>query len=573
VSTDLSGNGLIRGAEIVDGTGTAPYRADIRIVDGRIAEIGADLRPQGEPEYDASGCYVTPGFIDSHTHYDASLFWDPACDPITLHGVTTVLIGNCALGLAPVRKEGVGELGALFSYIEDLPREVFASEVPWTWETFGQYAEVMRARRYGVNVAALVSHSLLRLYEAGAEAWARPSTADECGRIGATAEAAMAAGAFGVSTSRFDRSPAGELVPSYHADDAEFEALFTAVGRHRGVVQIIPDMGDIAAQEKDIRRMADFGRRHRTPVISNQIYQRPDQPDYAPTLLEAARQVRAEGAPFHFLASPRSIDLLVNFHQSMNFMYVPAWNEVVQGDVPKEKKLASLADPAWRARARADWDAVPEGFPSGGMERLFKIVKVGAAKYEPLLGHSFARILDERGGHPSDVIAEWVLENDLEAEFIYPFTNTDIDQVAGLLKAEETLISASDAGAHIGMFDGAGDPTLVLARHVRDRGDMTLEYAVRRMTGDQAELLGLADRGVIRPGAIADLAVFDLGRLHWDVEKKVTDVPGGRPRFRRPPGGFRYTFVGGVPVQIEGKATGALPARFLGAEDRVACPA
>ena len=226
------------------------------------------------------------------------------------------------------------------------------------------------------------------------------------------------------------------------------------------------------------------------------------------------------------------------------------------------------SDLAWRARARADWDAVPEGFPSGGMERLFKIVKVGAAKYEALLGHSFARILDERGGHPSDVIADWVLENDLEAEFIYPFTNTDIDQVAALLNAEETLISASDAGAHIGMFDGAGDPTLVLARHVRDRGDMTLEYAVKRMTGDQAELLGLADRGVIRPGAIADLAVFELGRLLWDIEEKVTDVPGGRPRFRRPPGGFRYTFVSGVPVQIEGKGTGALPARFLGAEDR-----
>jgi len=144
--------------------------------------------------------------------------------------------------------------------------------------------------------------------------------------------------------------------------------------------------------------------------------------------------------------------------------------------------------------------------------------------------------------------------------------------VAGLLKADESLISASDAGAHIGMFDGAGDATLVLARHVRDRGDMSLEFAVRRMTRDQAELLGLADRGVIRPGAIADLAVFDLAALHWDVEQKVADVPGARSRFRRPAGGFRYTFVAGTPVQINGTATGALPARFLGVEDRSANP-
>ena len=573
VSNSLGQDGLIRGAQIVDGTGAPAYRGDIRIAAGRIAEIGVDLQGRGEPEYDAGGCYVTPGFIDSHTHYDASLFWDPACDPIPQHGVTTVLIGNCGLGLAPVRKEGVEELSALFSYVEDLPREVFADEVPWNWETFPQYAEVMRARRYGVNVAALVSHSLLRIYEAGAEAWSRASTAEERERLGAAVEAAMAAGAFGVSTSRFDRSPAGDLVPSYYADDAEFDALFAAVARHRGIVQTIPDMGDIAEQEKDVRRMAGFAQRYGTPVIANQIYQRPDKPDYAPTLIEATRQARAEGAPFHYLASPRSIDLLVNFHQCMNLMYVPAWNELVQADVPIEKKRAMLADPEWRARARVDWDSVKEGFPSGGMERLFKIVKVGAAKYEPLLGQCFDQILDARGGHSSDVIADWVLENDLEAEFVFPFTNTDLNAVAGLLKADETLISASDAGAHIGMFDGAGDATLVLTRHVRDRGDMTLEYAVKRMTGDQAALLGLADRGVIRVGAVADLAVFELAALHWDIEKKVADVPGGKPRFRRPAGGFRFTFVGGVPVQVEGQATGALPARFLGVEDRIANPA
>ena len=562
------GSGLIRGGKVVDGSGAAAFRADVRIVDGRIAEVGPDLKSQGEPEYDATGCYVTPGFIDTHTHYDASLFWDPTCDPIVTHGVTTVLIGNCGLGLAPVRKEGVADLSSLFSYIEDLPVTVFESEVPWTWETFPEYAAVMRARSYGVNVAALVSHSLLRIYEAGGEAWKRASTAEERSRIATAVDAAMRAGAFGVSTSRFDRNPAGDVVPSFYADDAEFEDVFTAVARHRGLVQLIPDMASLEQQSADLRRMGDFGKRHKTPVISNQIFQRPDDPKYASTLIEVARQLREQGSPFHFLASPRSIELLVNFHQCMVFIFVPAWNEVVQPSVSADQKRAMLKDPEWRARARADWDSVKEGFPSGGVERLFRIVKVGKPEYEHLLGRSFDQILDQRGGHPSDVIADWALENDLEAEFVYPFTNNDMDEVGRLLKSDESLISASDAGAHIGMFDGAGDTTLVLTRHVRERKDLSLETAVKRMTADQAALLGLGDRGVIRPGAIADIAVFDLDAIHWDIEKKVADVPGGKTRFRRPAGGFRYTLVNGVAVQRNGEATGALPAKFLGAEDR-----
>ena len=572
MSTAPVGSALIRGARIVDGTGAAAYRGDIRIAAGRIAEVGSDLSSRGEPTFDAAGCYVSPGFIDTHTHYDASLFWDPACDPISHHGVTTVLIGNCALGLAPIRKSEIGDLSTLFSYIEDLPRTVFETEIPWSWETFPQYAAVMRERSYGVNVASLVSHSLLRLYEIGAEAWQRPANVEERNRIAAATVDAMAAGAFGVSTSRFDRSPAGALVPSYFADDAELEDLFRGVSRHHGLVQVIPDMGDIAAQQADLRRLGSFARRHRTPLISNQIYQRPDQPAYAATLLEVARQIRAEGAPFKFLASPRSIELLVNFHQGMMFMYMPSWNAIVQPDMTEQDKRARLSDPQWRAQARAEWDAVKEGFPSGGAARKFRIVKVGAPQFEPLLGRSFDQVLDSRGGHPSDVIAAWALENNFEAEFVFPFTNTDWNEVGKLLQAEESLISASDAGAHIGMFDGAGDTTLVLTRHVRERGDLSLETAVKRMTADQAALLGLPGRGVIKPGAIADLAVFDLEALHWDIEKKVTDVPGGKPRFRRPPGGFRYTFVNGVAVQEEGRATGALPARFLGAEDRVTSP-
>lgn len=562
---------LIKGGVIVDGTGSAAYEADVRVANGRIVEIGANLSATDEAVYDARGCYVTPGFIDSHTHYDAALFWDPSCDPIVQHGVTTILIGNCGLSLAPVRKDNVDGLVQLFSYIEDLPGDVFKSEVPWTWETFPEYAQEMKRRQWGVNIASLVSHSLLRVFEIGEEAWKRASTADEASRITLAYADALEAGAFGFSTSRFDRSPTGDLVPSYYSDATEFEALFAESAKGKGIVQIIPDMGDLDQQVKDLKEMGDYSARHGgVPVISNGIFDRPDDPAYAPRLVNAGKEIQTSGANFHFLASPRSIELGINFNQCFNFIYVPAWNDLVQPSVPAEEKKRRLADPEWRAKARADWDAVKEGFPSGGMERLFRITQVGKPEYEKYLALTFDFVLDLRPGHSSDQLADWVLENDLKAEFVYPFTNTDVTKVGELLASEVSLISASDAGAHISSFDGAGDVTLVLTRHVRDRSDLTLEDAVKKMTKDQADLIGIKDRGEIKVGAFADIAVFDLAKLNWAPEKKVNDIPSRLPRFRRPDGGFRYTFINGVLAQENGVLTGELPARFLDAADRVA---
>jgi N-acyl-D-amino-acid deacylase len=299
--------------------------------------------------------------------------------------------------------------------------------------------------------------------------------------------------------------------------------------------------------------------------VSNFIGQRPDDPTVAPRLLELARELRAEGADFFHMASPRPIDLVLNFQQSMLLMYVPAWNAVLQSTMPDAEKKATMRDPAWRAAAREQWDAAP--FPRD-VAPMFRIIEVGTAENERWIGRSFGDLLAERPGHASDRLADWALENDLAAKFTYPYTNTDAAIVGSLLAAPENLISGSDAGAHIGMFDGAGDTTLVLARHVRERGDLTLEHAVRRMTAEPARFLGLSDRGTISVGAIADLAIFRLDELAWRDCVRVRDVPGNLGRLRRPPGGYRYTLIGGQVVQQDGEATAALPARFLDAGDR-----
>ena len=332
--TGSRNDALIKGGQIVDGTGAKPFTGDVRVADGKIVEIGSNLTARTEPTFDASGCYVTPGFIDTHAHYDGSLFWDPACDPITLHGVTTVLIGNCGLGLAPVHKEQIKGLAHLFSYIEDIPRDVFETAVPWSWDSFPQYAKIMRTRTFGVNVATLISHSLLRTDVLGDDAWKRSSTPEEAGRIAKTYDEALAAGAFGFSTSNFDRSPSGDPVPSCHGDQHEFEQLFAVTAKHKGIVQVIPDLSSMDNQERDLRRLGDLSSRHGgVPVISNGIYQRPDKPDYASRMMSVARDIRSKGANFHFLASPRSIDLVVNMREAMVFLYVPAWNEITQPDV------------------------------------------------------------------------------------------------------------------------------------------------------------------------------------------------------------------------------------------------
>lgn len=555
---------LLRGGRVVDGSGAPAFDADVRIRGDRIIAIAPGLPVDGARVLDASGCFVSPGFIDTHTHYDAALFWDPRCDPIATHGVTTVLIGNCALGLAPVRRAGIGALSALFSFVEDLPRELFETEIPWSWESFPDYAKHLSTMPLGVNVCALVSHSLLREAIMGRAAWERAATAVETYAIARLAAEALQAGARGVSTSRLDRSPAGELVPSYHADDAEFGALFAVLEQHEGILQMIPRLAIDDEWAEDLQRVGALARGWRVPVISNAIYQRPDDPGVAPRMLGIAGELRAAGADFRHLASPRSIELVLNFHQCMVFLYVPAWNALVQGGLDSSERLRRLASPEWRAEARAQWDAVREGFPRAGAEHILRIVSVGEPAFEPLLGQPFSAWMGNRFTHVSDALAQWVLENALETELAFSYTNTDPAVVAGLLCAEETLVSASDAGAHIAMFDGAGDTTLLLTRHVRERGDLSLEHAVQRLSAEPARLLGLADRGLLRVGALADIAVFDLSALAWRPEVRVRDVPGGRPRFRRPPGGFRYTLVNGEVVQQEGVATDALPARFLG---------
>jgi N-acyl-D-amino-acid deacylase len=553
---------LIRGGKVVDGTGQAALRADVRVRDGVIVEVAADLRPDGEQVLDAAGAVVAPGFIDSHTHLDPVLFWDPSCDPLPQHGVTTVVTGNCSLSLAPLLAERRAELVDVFSYIEDIPHTVLSEAVPWGWSSWADYQRALGERAFAVNVAGMVGHTPLRLFVMGEQAWDRPATAAERGQIAGLLRECLSAGAFGMSTSLFDADAAGRPVPSRLADDDELAALLDVLADVSAVLSFIPNVASHAATLADVEHMAEGCGWRGVTATWNGLFHDERKPERAQQLLEQAARLQAAGVRMFPQVSPRRQDVRVNWDGGMAFYSLPPWHRFLQADTAGKTTLTW--DPAWRQEARTGWDAAPRTLIRHKELDRIVFTSVTRPEHRRWVGSSLAHRVAFTGGHPSDVLADWVLANDGDPGVVgIGIANADPDGVAQLLTHPATIVSNSDAGAHVQMMCTAGDSTLLLTRHVGERADLSVERAVWELTGRQAEVFGLGDRGVIAPGYAADLVVFDPAALTWREEVLTADLPGGAARLRRPPAGFRFTVVAGTVVQAGGALTGALPGTVL----------
>lgn len=556
----MAGDLLIRGGTVIDGTGATGRKADIRIRSGRIDQIGPDLGSLGEIEIDAGGAVVAPGFIDSHTHFDATIYWDPMCDPMPQHGVTTVVAGNCSLGLAPVRPQDRLEQVEVYSFIEDMPADVLNAAIPWDWESYGEYAASLEKQRLGVNLACFVGHSQIRSYVMGKAAWERAASPGEVEAMADELDKALTAGALGLSYSLFDKDRDGRRVPSSLADDAEMDALIARLGAHRATLQFVPgDSADLIISQ--LEWLGTFLGKHQVTGFYNALVHVDSDPTRTPRTVACLEALQAKGVRIYGMASPRLFELAIGFAGSICFMNLPSWNQLAQADLQEQRRL--IGDAAWRAQARGDADTCHSPMFPFSRPELLRIAAVGKAELEPWIGRTLAELSKARGGHVSDLLADWLEENDLATSFTFAIANTDPDEVARLLTSPVAFVSGSDAGAHLQMFCAAGDATLLLTRYVRERGDLALEAAVHELTGRQAALLGLEDRGVLAEGKAADIVIFALGELNYADQKIVSDVPGGRSRLTRDPGGYRTTIVGGEVVQQGGKATGALPARWL----------
>jgi N-acyl-D-aspartate/D-glutamate deacylase len=366
----------------------------------------------------------------------------------------------------------------------------------------------------------------------------------------------------GLSTSYFDEDAAKRPVPSRLADAAELAALLDVLVRRDRVLSFIPDVSSHAAMVASVDRVAALCGGTGIRATWNGLFHDERKPERSREVLDQAMRLQADGMRMYPQVSPRSLDIRVNWDGGMSFYSLAPWHRLVQ--VSRDEKRRLLTDAGWRAWAREEWDDKPRTLLRHKELDRIRLVSVARAELGEWVGRTLADLVVARRGHPSDVLADWVLANDLAPGIIGTgVANADPAGVAELLRHPSTLISNSDAGAHVQMMCAAGDTTLLLTRHVRDRADMTIQDAVAALTGRQAELLGLTGRRTLTPGTVADLVVFDLDELVWRAETLVDDLPHGRRRLRRPEGGYRRTMVRGAATQQAGRLTGNAPGTVL----------
>ena len=569
-------NCLIRGGTVVDGTGAAGFCADVRVEDGVITEIAANLEPHaGETVQDANGCIVAPGFIETHTHFDGTMWWEPELKPLAGCGATTVIMGNCGFSVAPLPEsaEVRDEIIKIFSFFEDIPEEPFRTELPWGWSKWSEYKQALTATvRVPTNYGAYVGHIALRLTVMGMAAWERAATPAEVEQMVALLRDGLEAGAMGMSSNLMDHDGSDRPVPSLQADDAEWVALAQTLAEYPGSqLQIIVDtfraMTAPASMERLGKLFEDIDVRLQWGGVPTLEFQRDLMGIQAP-LIEMHERFKTEGRDYWTGFSHVPITATLSVQQSLVFAqsndYV--WHEVVLAKTD-EAKLAILRDPDWRKRARESWENDVFDFSplskaqSRGMLLLNSDNGVGPVRI------TLGEYADELGVHTSDAMAEWLISNGLDSTVTMPPFVKDEDMVVRLLRDPYTVGNITDAGAHGQMLCGGGENILLLTDYVRDSGRITLEEAIHNLTGKPAGHFGLHDRGELAVGKRADITVFDMEEIRYQQMEKVYDVPDGKGghtwRWTRDPAPMRLTLVNGEATFRNGQYTEAKPGMMV----------
>ncbi len=532
---------VIRGGTVIDGTGAPGVRADVAISGGRINGIGEGL--DGDEVLDAGDHVVAPGFIDIHTHYDAQVFWDPALTPSCFHGVTTVVAGNCGFSIAPTRAEHRDLIARTLENVEDMDVAALEAGIPWDFVTFEEYLGSVERRGIGLNYAAYIGHTALRLFVMGDDAYEREAKPDELIRMQDVLRDAMLAGAAGFATSfaPTHRGVDGKPVPSRFASPAEFEALLEVMGDvRRGIVAVAP------GENVGIAALYDLQPRTGVPFTYGALLTSPTGAHRK--MLEINDAGWARGAQVWPQVSPRPLMFAMTLAEPFTLNPNPAFGALMAGSL--DARRDAYADRDWRAGAAEHW----KGRSGFGVPRWDTFEVVESRAHPELVDRRIADIAQERGETPFDTLLDLALdEPDLALRVRVVLLNDDADEVALLLAQEHCTLGLSDAGAHVGQLCDAPEPTDFLGNWVRDRGVVPIEAAVRKLTGVQADLLGLHDRGYLREGAWADVVVFDPSTVAPGPLRRVRDFPAGSERLTADqPSGMRHLVVNGTPVQVDG---------------------
>jgi N-acyl-D-aspartate/D-glutamate deacylase len=550
---------LIKDGLVIDGTGAPGRHADVAVTGGRIVEIGK-LTGNARQTIDASDCAVAPGFIDPHTHYDAQICWDGAVTPSSWHGVTSVVMGNCGVGIAPCRP-GSREIAMRdLVNVEAIPFDALSKGITWDWETFPEFMDAAARRKPSVNLGFLAPLTPFRHYVMGEASMERAATVEETGKIRALLAGAMDAGAFGFSSTILNQHLGfgGRPLACRNASREELKAYAGVLReKNKGAIEVALTR-QIGVLEEDQCEMLDFlldasGR----PVTFIALFDRDDIPEAVRDTLRRAAPMIAKGARPQ--TSPLPLTREIDMRSPFAFAAFPSWRRVF-ADKSKAAQKAVYGDPAFRNQFREDLKN-PMGFGNWERITLHEVRNPGLKRFE---GRTVADIARAEGKDGVDALLDLTLADDIELEFTMASYNTRVDRMAELLNNPAILIGLGDGGAHVDMLCDSGYPTYLLGTWVRERAVLSLPEAVRRLTSDPADLFGIRDRGRLLPGLAADIAIFDPATVGSSNRgERRYDLPGGGKRMVMPSRGIRFTIVNGVTTYADGELVGAAAGRVL----------
>jgi len=555
---------IVRNASLVDGSGAAPRMADVVIDDGRITDVlaAASAPTTGAREVvDADGALVTPGFVDIHTHYDGQVTWDNHLAPSSWHGVTTVVMGNCGVGFAPVRTHDHEALIQLMEGVEDIPGAALHEGVSFDWESFPEYLDAIERLDHDIDVGAQVPHGALRLYVMGERGARRePATAEEIAEMGRLVADAVRAGALGFTTSRTlnHRTSTGEPTPTLTAAEAELVGIAEAMGETgAGVFELISDFPDGYDEFLRLRHMVERSGRPLTVSLAQQ-----GSSDGYRGMLALLDQAAADGLPMKAQVATRPIGALFGLQATFSpFGSNPEYRRIA--DLPFDERLGLLLDPAVRDRVLAA--ERPEDL--GRFDALFELGD--PPEYEQPADRTIGARARAAGRAPAELGYDAMVADGGRGFLYFPFANyvdNDFEAIHEMLRHPQTLIGLGDGGAHVGTICDGTNVTTMLTHWVRDRTRgprIELPWAVHALTRRNAEALGMLDRGLVAPGYKADLNVIDLDGLRLHPPEMHFDLPAGGKRLLQRADGYLATIVGGQVTYRDGTATGALPGRLV----------
>jgi N-acyl-D-aspartate/D-glutamate deacylase len=559
---------ILKGGRIYDGSGMPSFNADIAVRDGRIAAIGR-VNDAADKVLDVGGLAVAPGIIDFHTHFDAQIWWDPLASSSNEHGVTTVVMGNCGLTLAPCKPESHDALIGTFVRVEGMPRQSLQAGIPWEWRTHGELLDALDRKPLGLNVATLVGHCAVRQYAMGEASVEREANDAEISQMEELVRQGMAAGAFGFSTnsnqSHFRED--GKPVPSRFANLEEAERLSRVVGAsRRGAVQFTHGAFATPEHVAHISKWYDTilqetGR----PLIGESIRHRWSEPDLWRHQLDEVAERWRRGYPSYAMTSTRRALRRWNLRDGERFKALAEWQRLMSLTMAARKQ--EIGDISVRANLAGEMACSGPGTNLTPRWHTVAVNKVSQPEHREYEGKGIDEIARLQGKAPLDALLDLALAEGLETTFEESNTQGDEAAVREIFHSPYVMLGQSDAGAHVASGNpGFGFGTIMLGYWVRERGIMPLEDAIRKLTFMPASIFGIHDRGLLRPGMAADMFVFDPATIDLEKPRKVSDLPEGAPRFVQGARGIHYSIVNGSVLMANGAHTGAYPGKVLRSE-------